>query len=59
MTNTNSQGKNRGTGVFLRLKWFRKFFRAIASSPDMDLSQFESMENKKTMRQMRGFYEFD
>lgn len=38
--------------------WFRDFLNSIFSSPDMDYSQFERLEAKKTARQMRidGMY---
>ena len=38
--------------------WFRDFLYSIFSSPDMDYSQFERLEAKKTPRQMRidGLY---
>lgn len=38
--------------------WFRDFLHSIFSSPDMDYSQFERLEAKKTPNQMRidGLY---
>lgn len=38
--------------------WFRDFLHSIFSSPDLDYSQFEHLEAKKTARQMRidGLY---
>jgi uncharacterized membrane protein len=34
-------------------KWFRCFLNSILSSPDLDYSQFERLESKRTARQMR------
>ena len=34
-------------------KWFRSFLNSILSSPDLDFSQFEHLESKRTARQMR------
>lgn len=37
--------------------WFRSFLKAVFSSPDLDLSQFERLETKRTPQQMRrGMY---
>ena len=34
-------------------KWFRSFLNSILSSPDLDYSQFERLESKRTARQTR------
>ncbi len=36
--------------------WFKNFLRALFSSPDLDLSQFERLEMKRTPQQMRCEY---
>jgi hypothetical protein len=37
--------------------WFRNFLNSILSSPDLDYSQFERLESKRTRQQMeRGNY---
>ena len=38
--------------------WFRSFLQAMFSSPDLDLSQFERLEMKRSPQQMRreGLY---
>lgn len=36
--------------------WFKNFLRALFSSPDLDLSQFELLEMKRTPQQMRREY---
>lgn len=37
--------------------WFKNFLNAVFSSPDLDLSQFERLEMKRTLQQMRrGIY---
>ncbi|MGK4422352.1 hypothetical protein ACSLVQ_29300, partial [Klebsiella pneumoniae] len=33
--------------------WFRNFLHTLFSSPDLDLSQFERLETKRTPQQMR------
>jgi hypothetical protein len=33
--------------------WFKNFLRSLFSSPDLDLSQFERLETKRTSQQMR------
>ena len=37
--------------------WFQEFLNSIFSSPDLDYSQFEYLESKRTRQQMeRGIY---